>query len=422
MSGYRSLSRNRDFTVLWTGEVVSQLGSATSMFVFPLIGYALTGSATRAALPAGALMLGMSVALLAGGVLADRCDRRTVMRAASGAGVLLYGSLAVAALLDVLTLGQLVAVAFGTGVGAGVFRPAEASAVRSVVAREDLPTAISQNQARDHIATLLGGPLGGALYGLSRALPFVLDAITFALSFVLLGRLQTDLSPAPHGTPRSWRSVGRDLTEGVRYVLRRPYFRAMVLYGAASNLVVNAVFFVAILRLVQQGVHPAAIGVVDALAGVGGILGALAAPYVIERLRTGRLTILVAWSWVPLIVPLVFWSSPVLIGAMLCLGIMLNPAGNAGAQSYRVAITPAHLQGRVSSASQFLGMVTMPLAPILGGFLLEQYGARAGTVGLLVAAVLAALVPTLSRAVRSVPRPRDWPVLDEDVVREPVAG
>ncbi len=422
MSGYRSLSRNRDFTVLWTGEVVSQLGSATSMFVFPLIGYALTGSATRAALPAGALMLGMSVALLAGGVLADRCDRRTVMRAASGAGVLLYGSLAVAALLDVLTLGQLVAVAFGTGVGAGVFRPAEASAVRSVVAREDLPTAISQNQARDHIATLLGGPLGGALYGLSRALPFVLDAVTFALSFVLLGRLQTDLSPAPHGTPRGWRSVGRDLTEGVRYVLRRPYFRAMVLYGAASNLVVNAVFFVAILRLVQQGVHPAAIGVVDALAGVGGILGALAAPYVIERLRTGRLTVLVAWSWVPLIVPLVFWSSPVLIGAMLCLGIMLNPAGNAGAQSYRVAITPAHLQGRVSSASQFLGMVTMPLAPILGGFLLEQYGARAGTVGLLVAAVLAALVPTLSRAVRSVPRPRDWPVLDEDVVREPVAG
>ncbi len=421
MTGYRSLSRNRDFTILWTGEVVSQLGSATSMFVFPLVGFALTGSATRSALPAAALMLGMSVALLAGGVLADRCDRRTVMRAASGVGVLLYGSLAVAALLDALTLGQLVAVAFGTGIASGVFRPAEASAVRSVVSREELPTAISQNQARDHIATLLGGPLGGALYGLSRALPFVLDAVTFALSFVLLGRLRTDLSPARRGEGRGWRSVRRDLTDGVRYVLVRPYFRTMVAFGAACNLVVNAVFFVAIIRLVQQGVHPAAIGVVDALAGVGGILGALAAPYVIDRVRTGRLTILVAWSWVPLIVPLLFWSSPVLIGAMLFLGILLNPAGNAGAQSYRVAITPSHLQGRVSSASQFLGMVTMPLAPILGGFLLEQYGARAGTLGLLVAAVLTALIPTLSQAVRSVPRPRDWPVLDEDVAGEAVA-
>ncbi len=365
-------------------------------------------------------MLGMAVALLAGGVLADRCDRRTVMRAASGAGVLLYGSLAAATLLDALTLAQLVAVAFGTGVATGVFAPAEASAVRSVVTREELPTAISQNQARHHIATLLGGPLGGALYGVSRALPFLLDALTFALSFVMLGRLRADLSPTQRSEQRGWRAVRRDLTEGVRYVFARPYFRAMVAFGAACNLVVNAVFFVAIIRLVQQGVHPATIGVVDALAGVGGILGALAAPYVIDRMRTGRLTILVAWSWVPLIVPLLFWSSPVLIGAMLFVGLFLNPAGNAGAQSYRVAITPAHLQGRVSSASQFLGMTTMPLAPVLGGFLLEQYGATAATVGLLVAAVATALIPTLSAAVRAVPRPRDWPVLDEDV-RERVA-
>ena len=66
---------------------------------------------------------------------------------------------------------------------------------------------------------------------------------------------------------------------------------------------------------------------------MGGVVGALIAPYLIDRMRTGHLTMSVAWLWVPLLVPLIFWSSPWLVGAMLCVGLLLNPAGNAGAQS-----------------------------------------------------------------------------------------
>jgi hypothetical protein len=62
----------------------------------------------------------------------------------------------------------------------------------------------------------------------------------------------------------------------------------------------------------------------------------------------------------------------------------------------------------------FLAMSVLPLAPLLGGLLLEHTGGPTAIAGLLVAAVLTALIPTLSRSVRSVPRPRDWPMLDED--------
>ena len=137
----------------------------------------------------------------------------------------------------------------------------------------------------------------------------------------------------------------------------------------------NAVFFVAVVRLVEQGVPPTTIGVVEALAGAGGVIGALIAPFIIDRMRTGHLTMAVAWVWVPLLVPLVFWSSPWLVGSMLFVGLLLNPAGNAGAQSYRVAITPDALQGRIASSSQFLGFTTIPFAPLLGGWLLETFGA-----------------------------------------------
>ena len=422
MTAYRQLAHNRDFTALWTGEAVSQLGSSVSMFAFPLVGYSLTGSAVLAGLPLAAFLLGMVAALLPAGVVVDRTDRKKLMLAASGCGVLVYGSVAVAAGLGGLgglTIGHLMAAALLTGVGAGVFGPAEASAVRSVVAQDELPTALSQNQARRHMADLVGGPLGAAMYSVSKVLPFVFDAVTFLISFVTLLRIRTDLSPVP----RPKRRVRADLAEGLRYVWVRPYFRTMMAFGALSNLAVNAVFFVAILRLVQQGVHPAAIGVIDMLAGLGGILGALAAPYVIDRLPTGRLTLWVAWSWVPLLVPLVFWSSPVLVGAMLMLGILLNPAGNAGTQAYRVAITPPELQGRVGSSMQFVGMSMMPLAPIAGGFLLETYGGPAATVGLLVLVTITALIPTLSSVVRGIPVPAEWPRLDASApAPEPAAA
>ncbi|WP_104108312.1 MFS transporter [Nocardioides sp. 616] len=407
MSSFRSLARNRDFTLLWVGEAVSQLGTGATLFVLPLIGHALTGSALLAALPVAAYTLGIALALLPAGVIADQVDRRLVLMASSAVGLVLMASIAIAGLLGAMTVTHLILVALGAGAVAGFYLPTEMSAVRSVVSREELPTAISQSQARHHLASLLGGPLGGLLYAVARPLPFLVDAATFAFSLVTLSRIRADLSPVQRqrGTPL------RELAEGLGHLLSRPYFRATAAFSALFNLVVNAVIFVAVIRMVEAGVPSTTIGLVEALSGVGGVLGAILAPFVIDRVRTGHLTMASAWIWVPLLLPLVFWSSPWLIGAMLCLGLLLNPAGNAASQSYRVAITPEALQGRIASSSQFLSFTTIPLAPLLGGWLIETYGGGTATLVLVVSAALTALIPTLSRSVRSVPRPRDWPVL-----------
>src|SRR5690348_8010090 len=116
MTTFRSLSRNHDFTVLWVGQTISELGSRVSTFVYPLLGYALTGSTLWAASVEAAYLLGMVGTLLPAGVLADRVDRRRVMRASSAIGVLLYGSLVAAGALGVLSIGHLLVVALLTGV------------------------------------------------------------------------------------------------------------------------------------------------------------------------------------------------------------------------------------------------------------------------------------------------------------------
>ncbi|MDX6372588.1 MAG: hypothetical protein QOD98_1576, partial [Nocardioidaceae bacterium] len=207
----RGLRSNHDFQVLWVGQTVSELGTQVSMFVFPLVTYAITGSALLAGLAGGFELLGTALALLPGGLLADRVHRGRLMRAASGIGVLLYTSLVVAGALGQITVPHLFAVALLSGACAGLFAPAEMSAVRSVVPRDQLSTALSQQQARQHVASLLGGPLGGALYGVTRWVPFLFDAVTFAVSWVMLGRIRADLSAAPRTGER--RKARADVAE-----------------------------------------------------------------------------------------------------------------------------------------------------------------------------------------------------------------
>ncbi|KRB77658.1 MFS transporter [Nocardioides sp. Root190] len=410
MPSFRSLARNRDFTALWVGATVSELGSRVTTFAMPLVAYSMTGSALWAAAAEAVFLLGMVAMLLPAGVLADRWHRLRLMRFSLGAGVVLYGTLVVAGITGTLTMAHLLLVALTTGVATGLFSPAEYSAIRSIVSREELPTALSQQQARQHVAALLGGPLGGALFTLARWAPFAADVITYAVGWLLLGRVRADLSPRPGtGTSRPL----RDLGEGLRFLWARPFLRVLLVWSPAANLAVNALFFVSLLRLIEAGFPAWQIGLVEAAIGGFGILGALAAPWLIDRFATGRLTVLVAWSFVPLSLPLALWNHPWAMALAASAGMFLNPAGNAGIGSYRMAITPPELIGRVQSTMQFTSMLSMPLAPALAGLLLSVLGGGQAVLVLSAITAVVALIPTLSRSVRTVPRPAEWPRIPE---------
>jgi hypothetical protein len=416
MPGFRDLARNRDFTLLWAGSTISELGSRVSLIAFPLLAYALTGSTAWSAAAEALYLGGMVLALLPGGVLADRCDRRRAMRAVSLGGLVLYASLVAAGLAGALTVGQVLVVALLTGVGAGAFQPAETSAVRTVVAVDELPTALAQQQARQHVASLVGGPVGGALFGVLRWLPFAADAASYLLCWLLLGRLRADLSPArgsadgagagPEASGLA--TVRREIVSGLRFTWSRPFFRVLLIWSPLVNLTVNALFFVALLRLIRAGYPAVQIGLAETAIGLFGILGALAAPLIIDRLRTGTVTILAAWSFVPLAIPLALWNHPLVMCGCVSLGLFLNPAGNAGVGSYRMAVTPPDLIGRVQAAMQFVSMTSMPLAPALAGVLLGLAGGTAAILALAALTAAAALIPTLSVSVRSIPRPAQW--------------
>lgn len=405
MAGFRSLARNHDFTVLWVGSTISELGSRVSMIAFPLLTFALTRSTAWAAAAEALFLTGMVLALLPAGVLADRLHRLRVMRWTTLGGFALYLSLVMAGVSGSLTVGHVLVVAALTGVATGLFGPTETSALRAVVPADDLPAALSQQQARQHVAALVGGPAGGALFAATRWLPFAADALSYLLAWLMLGRIRTDLSPTPTQEPTSMRA---DIVAGLRFTWSRPFFRVLLVWVPLLNLTINALFFVALLRLIRAGFPAVQIGLVETAIGAFGILGAVAAPWIIERMRTGTLTVLVAWSFVPLAVPLAFWNSPLVMCLTLCAGLFLNPAGNAGSGAYRMAVTPPELAGRVQSAMQFVSMVAMPLAPVLAGALLALVGGSGAILVLTFLTGLTALIPTFSRSVRAIPRPAEW--------------
>ena len=392
--------------LLWAGDAVSDLGSSMSVLVFPLVGYAITGSAGLAGLATAAVLLGRVVAGLPAGALVDRWSRRRVLVVGNLAGLAVFGSLAAATLAHHLTLAHLIVAGFGSGVVASFLDPAASAAVRAVVPPHQLPLAYARLQTRRHGVDLAGPPLGGALYSIARGLPFVVDAVSYLVAALSITRLRAPLPPpvADDGA----RSFRADLGEGLRFVWRATVIRTLMIWGAAFNVAVTVVFVGVTLRLVRAGVHPAAIGAVDAIAAAAGLVGATLAPPLIRRTPTGALVTVTTLVFAVVITPMAWTSNVVLIGSLLAAGMLFLPATNAAISAYLSAATPDRLQGRMNSAAGFISNAASPVAPVIAGLLVGSVGGRTAT---LVGAALVALstAPLLvSPVIRALGRPDTW--------------
>lgn len=400
------LWRNRDFMLLWTGMTTSAVGSSMSSFIFPIIGYALTGSPAQAALTGTAHLLGRVLTGLPAGALVDRWNRRTVMAWSTAAGAALYASLALAIATSQLTLLHLLVVAAATGAASAFTDPAESAAVRQVVPTHQLPTALSQTEARQYAATLIGPPLGGLLYAAARWAPFVADAASYLIASLTAASMRADLS-VPARTGERTR-VGDDIIEGLRFVWSRPFLRAVGLSGMVVNAAVAGLFLVLTLKLLKAGVPAALIGVAMSVGSVAGLVGAVLAPTLIRRMPTGRLVVIAALLIVVGLTPLAFTNNPILVGILLGTAFIGLPALNAGTYSYLIAITPDHLQGRVNAGLGFAATAAQPVGPVLGGVLMGWLGAQDAMLVTAVLVIAGVGLLIANRDVRRLPTPDRW--------------
>lgn len=376
-----------------------------SLLVFPLVGYAISGSAAQAGLASAAMLLGQVVAGLPAGALVDRWPRRRVLVVGNLAGFAVFSSLAITTLSHALTMPHLVVGGFASGVVSAFLDPAASAAIRAVVPSEQLPLAYTRLQARQHAVSLGGPPLGGALFSIARGLPFLVDAASYCLMALAISQLRSAL-PAPANAGDS--SFARELGKGLSFVWRNIGIRTLMIWGAIFNFAVTFVFVSVTLRLVRAGVHPAAIGTVEAIAATAGLLGAMLAPILIRRVPTGAMTIAATLVIAAVIAPMAWAHNVVIIGALLAGGMVLLPANNAGVSSFLAATTPDGFQGRMNSAAGFISNVASPVAPVIAGVLVGSAGGRAATLFGVVLILLSTVPLLVSPVVRSLGPPDTW--------------
>jgi MFS family permease len=394
------LRRNRDFVLLQIGQALSTVGSEASGIAYTLLVLALTGSPAKAGLASFARLIPYAFFALPAGVASDRFNRKWLMIWADIVRVLALGSLGVSAATGHVTFVQILIVAFVEGTMFVIFNIAEIGAVRSVVPALQLQRAFATEQARMSTVYLAGPPLGGALFGLARSLPFLVDAVSYAFSTGTLLAMRT-----PFQEEREERETAGPLTqikEGLAWLWGHPFLRTCALLFVGGNFLFGALELILIVAAKRQGYSPAVIGGLVSATGACSLLGSIAAPRFLRLLPMRTVLVLAAWLSLG-IVAFVIEPNVIVLVAGTAPMIFFNPSVNAMVIGYRVAIVPDRLQGRVNSVARSLALLAFPLGPVAAGLLLASYSVRVAAALVLAGFIVLAVVTTVNRSIRGAP-------------------
>jgi MFS family permease len=372
------LLRNRNFSLLWTGAVVSAGGFyvgnvVIEWFIFQASHnpFALTVLGIVEFVPT------LSIGVLAG-VLVDRFDRRRLMILADVARAVTMGALALYVLafgfnLPVILIAVVVAGAFGT-----VFGPSSSAILPSVLAKDELARGNGLLEAGRTVAGFIGSPVGGALilaFGVATGLIF--NSITFAISAVMVGLmvLPSALSRTFEPSPSADGSFLSDLGAGFRYLLTQ---RALVAFTLGAMLLNFFTFYlIYIVVYVSNTLHagPATFGLLVGVQSVGYAVGAL---LLVGRLRIDRapgrwIPVLWALSGPPLIMMILIPTVAVAIASMASLGMLTALANITFISAVQKAV-PDEFLGRYFATDQAGSYAMIPAGLAVGGVLIVNFG------------------------------------------------
>ncbi|MGI5501698.1 MFS transporter [Lentzea sp. CA-135723] len=359
-----------DFRRLWMGDTISQFGANVGMTVVPLLAAGvLNATPFEMGLLAAASTMAFLVIGLPAGVWVDRMRRKPLMIAMDVVRAVLMVSVPIAWWSDLLGLPQLIVVSLAVGVCTVFFDVAYQSYLPSLVGRGQLVEGNSKLQASLSVAEVSGPAIGG--YGaqfLGAANSVLATGLGYLSSAFFLMRIRT-VEPAPERHPDP--HLRREIMEGLRFVFGNVTLRMIVACTGTSNFfhgIQNAVMILFLIQTVNLSEGTA--GLVLSAGGVGGVLGAAFAH---------RIGLLVGQARMIWLIPLLTWPFTLTLPfvsdgwglALPMAGLAVSTFGivvyNVGQVSYRQAICPDHLLGRMNASIRWVVWGATPLGALLGG-------------------------------------------------------
>ncbi|WP_426511218.1 MFS transporter [Dactylosporangium sp. McL0621] len=392
------------FGRLWTAQTVSSLGDGVTHAALPLLALTLTRDPMALAVVTAAGTLPWLLFGVLGGALVDRWDRRRTMWVADTARAVLLAIPAAAAALDVLNIPLLAALAFLLALGGLFFDTAATAYLPDLLGRD--PTHLQRANTRlrgtqTAASGFAGPPAGSVLLTLGRTLPLLTDAVSFAVSALLVRTLPA----TPHPLPQARESLLRQARAGAAYVFQDRLLLGLALRPAVGNIAFLAVETVlALFAHDRLGTGPFGFGLLLTAEATGGLLGAATASILGRQLGTGTALTATATIEGLAILGLATAPNPYVAGLALAVCGAAMGATMVLAPSLRQAIVPAHLIGRVAATSRMLAMGAAPTGAFLGGWLATTYNIRTPlytAAGLLLAMTAVTATMTSNRRVEA---------------------
>jgi MFS family permease len=394
------LRRNRNFQLLWIGQVLSDLGSQFGALAYPLLILALTHSPVTAGVVGTATAIVAFAVRLPAGALADRIDRRKTMVAVDGVRTLVLLGLAVAVALHAIVWPVVLLVAIVDRIGDTLFTPASTSVLPEIVANDQLEGAWAATEARQYAASLGGPALGGILFSLGRAVPFIGDTISYGVSMLTSGAMKGSFRPVQSEGNR--KGLWHEAFQGFRLIWHDALLRAVIVQAPLINFAFSGVIFTVTLSLQHHGTSATVIGLTQSAIMIGGLLGALVAPKIQGRYSITQLVIaLTAGGSILFGVAAILAPSP-LMAIPIAVPFFISPVSNASLFAAMLRKTPAEMRGRVNNALLQMATGLGALAPLVAGLLVAHtspHWAMGGfALALSVSAVLAVTLKGLRNA------------------------
>ena len=373
------LWRDRRFATYWAGQGISQFGDRITELAVPLIAVTtLHAGAPTVGLLTAAVWAPNLLSLLVGTWVDHQRRKRRLLVLADLLRCLVLLTLPVAHLLGAITLAQLFAVALVAGLGQVLYQTAYPSFFVGLVRRDQFVEANSLLSGT-RSASFVAGPAvaGGLVQAVTAPMAMLVDAVTFAVSAILIGRVEVaDLPVEDSG------GVGllRRAREGMSLVLRDAYLRAALACATTINLFnLMAGALVVLYASRQLGLSPGLIGLALGVGASGGLVGTVLAGPLSRRIGLGRTIAVgaVVFSAPFALMPLAqgpTWTRAGVVAVVellssvgvMCLDIPLN--------ALMTAVTPDGVRSRVTGAFSTVNYGIRPAGAILGGLLGEWIG------------------------------------------------
>jgi MFS family permease len=409
------LWRDRDFLKLWSAETISQFGSQVDDLAIGFVAIVVLDASPFEVAVVGALnFLPFILLTLPAGVWVDRLRRRPILIIGDFGRAALLATIPIAYVADVLTLWQLYVVVFLTGVCTVFFDVAYMSYLPSLVTRDQIIEGNSKLEI-SRSAAQVGGPglAGGLVQVFTAPYAVLVDAISFLGSgLFLLGIRKHEDRPVRETVDGRKTSLTTELKEGLRFVLGNPNLRAQAGCTGTSNFFSNVAYAIILVYLVRDlGLSAGVIGLAFSIGSVGSFLAAFAAMRLSQRFGIGPTTIATGVLWGPSTLLIAFAPEgnaaiPFLVAAVLVGGFAIVTY-NIVQVSYRQAICPPRLQGRMNSVMRFIVWGTIPIGAVVGGLLGSWVGLQEtiliGSVGGSLAVLWIVFSP--QRHLREMPEP-----------------